>query len=129
MPALCHPHLGASGSLEGVALTLDVCITCEVPRIPILQIFEERSARFVENNISCEVCPSRYSLWCVVIMPLVPHSEREHQRHTKDALWSWVCQSGPSARADAAMRRQGLELGGRNRIQQDGRSMEGDAEG
>lgn len=74
-----HPHLGASGSLEGVALDLDVCITCEVPRIPVLKIFEERSARFVENNISCEVCPNKCSLWCVVVVPLVPHSEREHQ--------------------------------------------------
>lgn len=79
MAALCHPNLGASGSLEGIALTLEFCITCEISRILVLHIFEGRNVQFVANNISSEVCPRKYSLRCVVIVPLVPHGERKYQ--------------------------------------------------
>lgn len=79
MPALCYPNLGASGSLEGITLTLEVCITCGVSRIPILQIFEERNVQFVKNNVSSEVHPNRCSVCCVVVVPVVPCRERERQ--------------------------------------------------
>lgn len=77
---LCHPNLGASGSLQGIALTSVNCITCEISRIPILQIFEERNVRFVKNNISCEVCPNKCSLWCAAWFPIVRGDISDTQR-------------------------------------------------
>lgn len=73
---LAEVAVGQEEILEGVALTLGACFTCEVSTM----YFGTKISSWLKMMFLLRfVCPSNCSLWCIVIVPLVPHSERKPQ--------------------------------------------------
>lgn len=69
--------VGQEEILEGLALTLGICFTYEVSRMYFGSTIS--SWLKITTFLLRFVCPSKCSLWSVVVVPLVPHSERKPQ--------------------------------------------------